>query len=78
MFLLKIFNNLVARLLILMVLVYRCTLSPFMGRHCRFHPTCSQYMMDAIKKYGPYRGAFRGIKRILKCHPFGSSGYDPA
>ncbi|MEX0775897.1 MAG: membrane protein insertion efficiency factor YidD [Phycisphaeraceae bacterium] len=67
-----------SRLLILLVYAYRGTLGLFMGGHCRFHPTCSQYMIDAIGKYGPWRGAWRGLKRILRCHPWGGSGYDPA
>ncbi|GAB4186899.1 MAG: membrane protein insertion efficiency factor YidD [Phycisphaeraceae bacterium] len=67
-----------SRVLIGMVLVYRATLGRFMGGHCRFTPTCSQYMIDAVRKYGPIKGAWRGIKRIARCHPFGGSGYDPA
>lgn len=68
----------VSKLLIFFVLAYRATLGPFLAGHCRFHPTCSQYMIDAIQKYGPLRGLWRGIKRIARCHPFGSCGYDPA
>ncbi|QQE12627.1 membrane protein insertion efficiency factor YidD [Planctomycetota bacterium] len=75
----KLFNNLIAAILIFMVMIYRFTLSPFLGRHCRYHPTCSQYMIDAIKKYGPYRGTLKGIKRIFRCHPFSKHDhYDPA
>lgn len=66
------------RLIIFLVHVYRVTLAPFMGGHCRFHPSCSQYMIDAVNKHGPWRGTWRGIKRICRCHPFGGSGYDPA
>lgn len=57
---------------------YRVTLGPFLGGHCRFQPTCSQYMLDAVEKHGPFRGGWRGVKRICRCHPFGGSGYDPA
>ncbi|WP_145078643.1 membrane protein insertion efficiency factor YidD [Poriferisphaera corsica] len=72
-------NNLLSRFLIFLVMIYRYTLSPVMGRHCRYQPTCSQYMIDAIKKYGPYRGTYRGIKRIFRCHPFSKHDhYDPA
>lgn len=67
-----------SRLLIFLVLCYRATLGHVMGGYCRFHPTCSQYMIDAIKKYGPLRGVWRGVKRIARCHPFGGSGHDPA
>ena len=65
-------------LLIQLVILYRATLGQFMGGHCRFQPTCSQYAIDAINKYGAIRGSFRAIKRIVRCHPFGGEGYDPA
>jgi len=45
---------------------------------CRFYPSCSEYTKDAIEKYGLLAGSFKGIKRILKCHPFSKGGYDPA
>lgn len=67
-----------ARLFIFLVVLYRVTLGPLLGGHCRFQPTCSQYMMDAIHKHGAWRGAWRGIKRIGRCHPWGGCGYDPA
>lgn len=70
--------RLFSKLLVALVLAYRVVLGPFLGGHCRFTPTCSQYMIDAIHKYGPIRGAVRGVKRILRCHPLGPSGYDPA
>ena len=66
------------RLLILLVLAYRATLGPFLGGHCRFHPTCSQYAIDAVTKYGPWRGAWKTLKRLLRCHPWSTGGYDPA
>lgn len=62
----------------LMVWVYRLTLGPFIGGHCRYVPTCSQYMLDATRKYGPVRGVIKGIGRILRCHPWGGQGHDPA
>jgi putative membrane protein insertion efficiency factor len=65
-------------LLIHLVFVYRATLGRFMGGHCRFHPTCSQYAIDAIRKHGPWRGGWRAAKRIARCRPGGGSGYDPA
>jgi uncharacterized protein len=67
-----------SRLLIGLVLLYRVTLGYFMGGHCRYQPTCSQYAIDAIRKYGPWRGTWRAAKRIARCHPWGGSGYDPA
>ena len=67
-----------ARLFIFAVLVYRGSLGLVLGGHCRYQPSCSQYMIDAIGRYGPWRGAWRGVRRILRCHPWGGSGYDPA
>jgi putative membrane protein insertion efficiency factor len=64
--------------LIHLVLLYRVTLGHVMGGHCRFHPSCSQYAMDAINKYGPLRGSWRALKRLGRCHPWGGRGYDPA
>ncbi len=71
-------SHILSRLLIFLVLLYRVTLGQVMGGHCRFQPSCSQYMIDAVQKHGPIKGAWRGIKRIARCHPFGGSGYDPA
>jgi putative membrane protein insertion efficiency factor len=57
---------------------YRKYLSPLKGKpSCRFYPTCSQYAIDAINKYGAFKGTFLAILRILKCHPFHPGGYDP-
>ncbi len=71
--------NALARLaLIAMVWVYRVTLGWLMGGQCRHVPTCSQYMLDAVARHGPWRGGWMGFKRILRCHPWGTSGYDPA
>ena len=64
-------------LLIAAVRLYQITLSPVLGRQCRFLPTCSQYFILAVKKYGAVRGACRGVLRICRCHPFHPGGYDP-
>jgi putative membrane protein insertion efficiency factor len=64
-------------LLISAARVYQWTLSPLIGRHCRFEPTCSAYFIQAVEKYGAVRGAWRGLKRIGRCHPFNPGGYDP-
>ncbi len=68
----------IARLLVLLILLYRVTLGRLLGGQCRFQPTCSQYAIDAIGKYGAWRGACKAIWRICRCHPWGGSGYDPA
>jgi len=57
--------------------IYQLALSPFIGKSCRFEPTCSTYSIKAINQYGVVKGIILSIKRILKCHPWGSSGYDP-
>ncbi|HEX2477620.1 MAG TPA: membrane protein insertion efficiency factor YidD [Lacipirellulaceae bacterium] len=64
-------------LLISAARVYQWTLSPVIGRHCRFEPTCSHYFIQAVEKYGAIRGMWRGLKRIGRCHPFNPGGYDP-
>jgi putative membrane protein insertion efficiency factor len=64
-------------LLVFAARVYQWTLSPLIGRHCRFQPTCSAYFIQAVEKYGALRGAWRGLKRIGRCHPFNPGGYDP-
>ncbi|MHB8063859.1 MAG: membrane protein insertion efficiency factor YidD [Ruminiclostridium sp.] len=66
------------RALISLVRFYQKVLSPLkMKPTCRFYPTCSQYAIDAIMKYGCFKGGYMAIKRILKCHPFHPGGYDP-
>ena len=65
-------------LLIHLVLLYRVTLGRLLGGQCRFHPTCSQYAIDAINKYGARRGAWMTLRRVSRCHPWGGRGYDPA
>ncbi len=71
-------SHILSKALIFMVLLYRVTLGRVMGGHCRFQPSCSQYMIDAVQKHGPIKGGWRGLRRIARCHPFGGSGYDPA
>jgi hypothetical protein len=56
---------------------YRACISPLTPPSCRFTPTCSAYMVEAVMKYGIFRGGWLGIKRIARCHPWGGSGYDP-
>ncbi len=65
------------RALLFLVRSYKAVLSPLLGRHCRYYPTCSEYMAQAIEKYGPARGVWIGLKRLARCHPFHAGGLDP-
>lgn len=56
---------------------YQLALSPLLGANCRFSPTCSQYALEAIEKYGAIRGTWFATRRILRCQPFAQGGYDP-
>jgi putative membrane protein insertion efficiency factor len=60
-----------------LIKLYQLILSPWLGPSCRFTPTCSQYGLEAFKKYGVFKGFWLTIKRIAKCHPWGGHGYDP-
>lgn len=73
----KKIKQLPAKFLILLIRIYQVTLSPFIGRSCRYTPTCSNYGIEAIQKYGAIKGGWLTIKRILSCNPWGGSGYDP-
>ena len=74
-------SNVMKNILIYIVKVYRGALSPILvllfGHACRFTPTCSEYTIEALEKYGTTRGLSLSLKRIAKCHPFGAFGYDP-
>ncbi|PYT28612.1 MAG: membrane protein insertion efficiency factor YidD [Acidobacteria bacterium] len=63
-------------LIILLLRVYKRFVSPVLPAACRFHPTCSEYMREAIEKYGVARGGWLGIKRLARCHPFHAGGVD--
>lgn len=65
------------RLLIGLVRVYQYAISPLLGRNCRYFPTCSDYTVEAVQKYGAMRGGWLGAKRICRCHPWHPGGYDP-
>lgn len=56
---------------------YKTVISPLFPPSCRYTPSCSQYAIDAINKYGPFKGFWLALKRILRCHPWGGQGYDP-
>ena len=63
---------------ILLIKFYQVCISPLKGGPtCRFTPTCSQYALEAFRKYGPFKGFWLSLRRILRCHPWGGSGYDP-
>jgi len=59
------------------VKIYQYTISPLLGNNCRHQPTCSQYTIEAIQTWGPIKGIWLGMKRISKCHPWGTHGHDP-
>lgn len=64
-------------LLLLPIRFYQRFISPLLGPHCRYTPTCSQYAYEAISKYGFFKGGWLALKRILRCHPWHEGGYDP-
>lgn len=70
-------KRLLALPLVALVKFYQYCISPYTPPACRFTPTCSQYAVEALKKYGPIKGSWLTIKRLLRCHPWGGSGYDP-
>jgi putative membrane protein insertion efficiency factor len=63
--------------LVWLIKAYRYTLSPYLGSHCRFTPSCSAYTQEAIETHGAVRGLWLGLKRLGRCHPFSPGGYDP-
>ena len=75
--LLNIFTKSLGWLLMLPIRFYRKFISPFTPPSCRFTPTCSEYAIEAITKHGPFKGTWLTVRRVLRCHPWGGSGYDP-
>ena len=67
----------IARLLLAVIALYRRYISPLMGPHCRFHPTCSAFAAEAISTHGALRGSLLAVKRIGRCHPWSPGGVDP-
>lgn len=63
--------------LLFLIRFYQRFLSPLWGPHCRYLPTCSQYAYEAVGRYGPWRGGWLAMRRILRCHPWAPGGYDP-
>tara|TARA_B100000678_G_C17783036_1_gene331553 strand:+ start:97 stop:363 length:267 start_codon:yes stop_codon:yes gene_type:complete len=74
---LKTIRKILNAIFIFPVKVYQWAISPLLGSNCRHEPTCSNYAIEAIKEWGPFKGMWLGIKRIIKCHPWGTYGYDP-
>jgi len=66
-----------SKVFIALIRLYQMTLSPLLGRNCRFTPSCSHYAIEAIEKYGALRGVWYAVRRILRCQPFCEGGYDP-
>ena len=73
----KAFADLLVALLVAPIRFYRAFISPRTPPSCRFTPTCSQYAIEALRKHGPFRGLALAVWRILRCNPWGGSGYDP-
>lgn len=68
---------LLVRMLVLSIRFYQRFISPLFPPACRFTPTCSQYAVEALQKHGPLKGLWLAVRRLLRCHPWGGSGYDP-
>ncbi len=73
----KLLKKILSWLFVALIRFYQTAVSPHTPAACRFTPTCSQYALEAIKKYGPFKGGWLAIKRICRCNPWGGSGYDP-
>ena len=74
--------KIISHTLIGLIKIYKLFISPYLGSNCRYLPTCSEYFIDCLKEYGLAKGIYRGLKRVLTCHPIkilgGGSGFDPA
>ena len=70
-------NQAAAATLIAVLRGYQLVMSPLLGRNCRFQPTCSQYCIESLRRYGVVRGCWKGVCRIVRCHPWHPGGYDP-
>ncbi|MGF1606135.1 MAG: membrane protein insertion efficiency factor YidD [Rhodothalassiaceae bacterium] len=69
--------SLLSRAVIGAILIYRRTISPFLSGHCRYHPTCSAYALEAVRRHGGLKGGRLALSRLARCHPWGGTGYDP-
>ncbi len=73
----NILKNIIIFPLVCLIKFYQSFISPLIGKNCIFYPTCSQYFIQALQKYGILKGSYLGVKRILRCHPWNKGGYDP-
>ena len=74
---LAVAHNWAIRVLLFLITAYRYGISPLLGQHCRFHPSCSEYAQVALFRHGVYLGSGMVLKRLCRCHPWGPGGYDP-
>jgi hypothetical protein len=72
-----VYKFLMRKSLIICIIIYKHLLSPLFPPQCRFYPTCSEYAIQALEKYGIFKGLFLSFKRILRCHPLSAGGFDP-
>lgn len=70
-------GKILSEFLLLLIRFYQGAISPLFPPSCRYVPSCSTYAVEAIRKYGPFKGGWLALKRIARCHPWGGSGYDP-
>lgn len=70
-------KRVLGRIFILLIRGYQYGISPYLPPSCRYTPSCSSYGIEAIRKYGPFKGGWLTLKRLASCHPWGGSGYDP-
>ncbi len=73
----KVINLILTKIVLALLWFYKYAISPYTPRSCRYTPSCSVYTKEAVLKYGPFKGTYIGVKRILRCHPWGGSGFDP-
>ncbi len=70
-------NKILTFPLVVLIKFYQYAISPWLPKNCRYEPTCSHYMVESLRIHGLFYGFYLGVKRILKCHPWGGNGYDP-
>ena len=70
-------NRFIKEVIVLIIKLYQSSMRPFLGGQCRFVPSCSGYAIEAVRQFGVIRGLYMAVKRVLRCHPFGSKGFNP-